>query len=403
MRIERYLQPPAAAAGETAVRGRFAHPVLALGFRPFFLAAGLMGALWLPLWLGVYVAGLALPLGTDPISWHAHELVFGLAGAVLAGFLLTAARNWTRQPTPTRGPLAALVLLWTLGRVAMLIGDVLPAFVVALVDVAFLPVVALALSRPLLAAKNRRNYAFVAMLLALAAVNLAFHIGDASLHRAAINASVYLVILFIVVMGGRVIPSFTRNACPGAKVRTPRWLDWTAAVSTAALALAQLAQLGPPTHVIALVAGAANLARVAGWDTRATLDNPLLWVLHVGYAFVGLGFVLIGLAPWVSTFAGGAPIHALTVGALGTLVIGMMARVSLGHTGRPLVAPRAMTVAFTLMVLATLVRVVFPIASSALYVPALVASGSLFALAFILFVIVYAPILTRARVDGAPG
>jgi len=402
MRIERYLQPPPGAAPD-AVKARFSHPALALGFRPFFLAAGIMGALWLPLWLGVYVAGLALPLPTDPISWHAHELVFGLAGAVLAGFLLTAARNWTRQPTPTRGPLLALVLLWTFGRVAMLVGAVLPAFVVVLVDVAFLPAVALALSRPLIAAKNRRNYAFVAMLLALAGVNLAFHLGDAALHRASVNASVYLVILFIVVMGGRVIPSFTRNACPGAKVRTPRWLDWTAAVSTAALAVAQVAQLGMSTHVIALVAGAANLARVAGWDTRATLDNPLLWVLHIGYAFVGLGFVLIGLSPWVSTFAGGAPVHALTVGALGTLVIGMMARVSLGHTGRPLVAPRAMAVAFTLMVVAALVRVVFPVASSALYVPSLVASGSLFALAFVIFVVVYTPILTRPRIDGAPG
>lgn len=400
MRIERYLAPPPASTGP---RPRFSHPVLALGFRPFFLGAGLMGALWLPLWLGIYFAGLDLPLATDPLAWHAHELVFGLAGAVLAGFLLTAARNWTKQPTPVRGPLAALVLVWFLGRVVMLVGGALPPSVVQLVDLAFLPAVALALARPLVAAKNRRNYAFVAMLLALFAVNLAFHLGDASLHRAAATAGVYAVILFIVVMGGRVIPVFTRNALPNARVRGHKLLDWTAAIATAALVVAQIAQIGLPTHVIALVAGAANLVRLFGWDTRATLDNPLLWVLHVGYAFVGLGFILVGLAPWLPALAGGAPLHALTVGALGTLVLGMMARVSLGHTGRPLVAPRAMAFAFALITVAALLRVVLPIASTGLYVAGLIGAGSAFTLAFVIFVVVYAPILMRPRVDGAPG
>ncbi|MCC6621915.1 MAG: NnrS family protein [Deltaproteobacteria bacterium] len=397
MRIDKYLTstPPP--------RGLFARPSLALAFRPFFLVAGLMAALWLPLWLVIHLAGLRLPLAVEPTLWHAHELVFGFASAVLAGFLLTAARNWTKRPTPSGGPLAALVAVWLAGRVVMLVGAELPPLVVALVDLAFLPLVALALARPLLAARDRRNYAFAALLLVLAGIGALFHAGDAMTARLTMTASVSLVVVFLVVMGGRVIPFFTRNACPDARVRTPAWLAWTAAITTGALVPGQLWLHGPVVDVVAIVAGLANLARLALWDTRKTLGNPLLWVLHAGYAFIGVGLVMQGLAPLAPDVFGTAPTHALTVGALGTLVLGMMARVSLGHTGRPLAAPRPVALAFGLVLLAALLRVVPPLISPDLYVPALVASGSVFALAFGIFVAVYAPILTRPRVDGAPG
>lgn len=404
MRIDRYLNPPTAAEGGPANPPGVARvaPWLALGFRPFFLAAALMAALWVPLWLFVYLAKLALPLG-DATAWHAHELVFGFAGAVLAGFLLTAARNWTKRPTPSGRRLGLLLSLWLAGRVVMLFGGALPSLVVLIVDVAFLPAVAIALAVPLLAAKNRRNYAFVPMLLVLAGIDVVFHLGSYAVVRAAMHASVGMIVLFLVVMGGRVIPFFTRSACPGVVVTTHAWLDWTCAVTTAAYGVAQLVDLATTTHVLALVAGGANLARVVGWNTRATLGNPLLWVLHLGYLWIGLGLVLIGLSAWVPALGGSAPTHALTVGALGTLVIGMMARVSLGHTGRPLVAPPSMRIAFLLVTLATLLRVVPPLVSVELVPASLVASGVAFSLAFALFVVAYAPLLTRPRVDGAPG
>ncbi|MBL8786546.1 MAG: NnrS family protein [Deltaproteobacteria bacterium] len=420
MRIERYLQPPApapASAGpEPLARRLAAAPWLALGFRPFFLTAALMGALWLPLWLIIYLHGVPLPLAADPIAWHAHELVFGLAAAVLAGFLLTAARNWirgqpgstrpsangTKSPTPSGLPLLGLLGLWVAGRVVLLIGDVLPPALVLLVDVAFLPTLSVALARPLLRAKNRRNYAFPMLLLVLAGLNLVFHLGDYALRRQAITASIDLVAVILVLMGGRVIPFFTKNALPGAKVRMPASLAWTATILTATTLLAPLLPnpLGP---VIFIGAGVANLVRLAAWSPWSTLGTPLLWVLHLGYAWIGVAQLLRGLGHWVLALAGTAPMHALTVGALCGLILGMMARVSLGHTGRPLIAPRAMTVAFTLVFVAALARAILPLAAPSLMTASLLVSGSALAVAFALFVVVYWPILTRPRADGAPG
>ncbi len=397
MRIERFLH-------DTGVGASRPHPLLALGFRPFFLAAALMAALWLPLWLAIHLGGLALPLAADPIAWHAHELIFGFAAAVLAGFLLTAARNWTRRPTPSGGALLALVLVWLAGRVVMLVGHALPPVVVALVDVAFLPLVALALARPLIAARNRRNYAFPVLLLVLAAVNVLFHAGDPALATSAMNASVAMITVFLVVMGGRVIPFFTRNACPDARVRTHPALDWSAALTTFALVPAQALSASPTLiQSLALAAGVSNLVRVLGWDTRKTLGNPLLWVLHLGYAFIGIGLTLQGLALLSPALTGSAPTHALTVGALGALTLGMMARVSLGHTARPLVAPRAIAVAFVVLAISALLRVVWPLVAPTRPEPALWLSGLGFAVAFATFVVVFLPILTRPRVDGAPG
>ncbi|MFO0745351.1 MAG: NnrS family protein [Myxococcota bacterium] len=397
MRIDRYVAPPSAARG-----GPFDRPVWALGFRPFFLAAGLMAALWLAWWLLVLFVASPLPLAFDGPSWHAHELVFGFGVAVLAGFLLTAVRNWTKQPTPSGGWLAALVALWLAGRVALLVGRGLPPALVASLDVAFLPVLALALARPLWRARNRRNYLFPLLLVALAGVDALFHAAPELRHDTA-RIAVLVVVVFLVVMGGRVIPSFTRNALPQARVVTRPWLDALAVAATAAFPLAELLRLGLAADAIGLVAGLANLARLAGWDPLATRRTPLLWVLHLGYLWVGVGLVLLTLQRWVPQLIGSAPLHVLTVGALGGLTLGMMARVSLGHTGRPLVAARATTVAFALVAVAVLARVVPPLASPALEAAALAVSGALWSTAFAIFVAVYWPILTRPRADGAPG
>lgn len=397
MRIERYLTPP-----DAAPRGPFAHPVLGLGFRPFFLLAALLAAAWLPLWLAIWLGGADLPLAYDGMAWHAHEMIFGFAVAVLAGFLLTAVRNWTKQPTPSGASLASLVALWLAGRLALLLGASLPHALVVAVDVAFLPAVAVALALPILRARNRRNYAIPLLLLALAALNLLFHLGDAALSRAATLAGVDLLVVFLVFVGGRVIPFFTRNALPAARVTTRRWLDWTATLSTAALVPLHLTDLLVPTAVVALLAGAANLARLAGWGSLATRRSPILWVLHVGYLWIGLGLVFTGLGLWVPEL-GGVALHALTVGALGTLVLGMISRVSLGHTGRPLVVSRAVVAAFALVTLAALARVGLPLLAPGLYSASLVVSASAWVLAYAIFFAVYWPILTTPRPDGAPG
>ncbi|HRE89738.1 MAG TPA: NnrS family protein [Myxococcota bacterium] len=396
MRIDRYLSP------EPVVRHA---PIWALGFRPFFLLAALLVALWLPLWLGIHLGGLGVPLVLDPGSWHAHELLFGFAGAVLAGFLLTAARNWTKGEVPTGRSLMALVLLWVAGRLLMLLGGDLPLAVVAIVTCAFLPAVAVSLMRTLVKAKNRRNYAFPILLLVMGGFEVALFALDFAERRALLRASLDVVVVFLVVMGGRVIPFFTRNALKDATVSTPSWLAWGATISTAALIPAGLLFVETPLvpAVVALVAGALNLARLSGWASLATRRNALLWVLHLGYLWVGLGLVLRGLSVWVPELGGPSLAHSLAIGALGTLVVGMMARVALGHTGRPLVAPRLMVAAFVLPTVAALLRVGLPVVSPDLYSVAMTSSGVAMSVAFLLFAIVYAPILTRPRVDGAPG
>jgi len=397
MHIDRYIAPPS-----TTPRGFFERPLFALGFRPFFLLAGLFAAMWLVLWLLALFAPLRPPLAANPADWHAHEMVFGFAVAVLAGFLLTAAKNWTRAATPTGLPLAGLVLLWLLGRLVMLVGARLPSALVAAVDVAFLPVLALVLARPLWRAKSKRNYGFVVLLALLGGVNLLFHLRPL-LRLQTMTVAVEVVTVFLVVMGGRVIPAFTRNALPRARVVSRRWLDALAIVASVAFPIAQGSGWGLATDVIALVAGAANLARLVGWDPLATRKTPILWVLHLGYLWIGLGYLMLGLARWLSVFAGSAPLHALTVGALGTLTLGMMARVSLGHTGRELVVARATSVAFVMLTVAAVMRVIIPLAAPDALTAALIVSGVLWSTAFAVFVVVYLPILTRARVDGAPG
>lgn len=399
MRIDRYLATP-----QPGPRADHA-PVWALGFRPFFLLAALLVALWLPLWLGVHLGGLGLPLALDPASWHAHELLFGFASAVLAGFLLTASRNWTQGEVPTGRALIGLVVLWVVGRVVMLVGADLPLAVVATAACAFLPVVAVLLARTLLKAKNRRNYAFPVLLLVMSALEVALFALDTPDRRALLRASLDVVVVFLVVMGGRVIPFFTRNALKGATVSTPSWLAWASSLSVVALVPAGLLATTEPllVAVLALVAGLSNLARLAGWASLATRHNPLLWVLHLGYLWVPLGLMVRGLSHWLPQLGGPTLVHSLAIGALGTLVVGMMARVSLGHTGRPLVAPRLMVLAFVLPSLAAISRVVLPVVSIDLYSLAMIVSGVAMSLSFLLFLVVYMPILMRPRVDGAPG
>lgn len=377
----------------------------ALGFRSFFLAAGLYAVLMMALWLLVLHGSFSLG-SLSPMVWHGHEMLFGFTVAVIAGFLLTAAQNWTGIRTPSGAPLAALFLLWLAGRVSFLVPG-LPAGLVAAVDLAFLPVAAGVLAWPILKAKQLHNYPFPIMLLVLAAANALVHLESLGWTTATaslgLHLAIYVVVTMMVVMGGRVIPSFTDN-----KLRTQarRWklIEWLVPVSTlGALVAALIAPDSRVTALLAVVAAAVHLIRLAGWYTPKYWAVPLLWILHLGYAWIAVGFVLLALsAVGVGAAAGGA-LHAFTAGGIGVLTLGMMARVSLGHTGRMLESVPLMTLAFVAVNLAALVRVVLPLVFPAWYAQGMAVSGLLWMLAFGLFAAIYTPILLRPRVDGKPG
>ena len=377
----------------------------ALGFRPFFLAAGVYAVVLMVLWLLVLQGHLELGM-LSPLVWHGHEMLFGFTVAVIAGFLLTATQNWTGIRTPAGAPLAALFLLWLAGRAVFLVPD-LPEGLVALVDLAFLPVLALVLALPILKAKQLHNYPFPLMLLALTAANALVHaeaLGwTGSGATVGLHLATYVVVAMMVVMGGRVIPSFTDNKL---RTRARRWKTVEILVPVATIGALLAALFAPASLVTAVLAGIAatlHVVRLAGWYTHKYWSVPLLWILHLGYAWIALGFALLAVsAAGVSTAAVSA-LHAFTAGGIGTLTLGMMARVSLGHTGRLLEPAPVMTRAFVLINLAALLRVALPLVFPGVYAQSMVAAGLAWVVAFAVFVVVYAAVLLRPRVDGKPG
>ena len=377
----------------------------ALGFRPFFLAAGLYAVLMMGLWLLV-LRGSLVPGELPPPVWHGHEMVFGFAVAVIAGFLLTAARNWTGLPTPAGLPLAALFGLWLAGRLGFLIPG-LPAGLVAAIDLAFLPTLALVLALPILKAKQLHNYPFPIMLLVLALANALVH-GDAlgwasDMAATGLNLAVYAIVAMMTVMGGRVIPSFTDNKL-GSRARRWKTIERLVPVATiGALLAALIAPVSPVTALLAAVAAGVHGIRLAGWHTRKLWSVPLLWILHLGYAWIALGFALLALSAAGWSTAAFSALHAFTAGGIGVLTLGMMARVSLGHTGRMLEPAPLMTWAFVAINLAALSRVALPLLVPSAWSAAMAAAGLLWMAAFGLFAALYLPVLLRPRVDGKPG
>ena len=376
----------------------------ALGFRPFFLAAGLYAVLMIALWLAVLRGSLPLS-ALSPFVWHGHEMLFGFAVAVIAGFLLTAAQNWTGIRTPSGPPLAALFLLWLSGRLGFLIPG-LPAGWVALIDLSFLPMLALALAWPILQARQWAHAPFPLLLLALAAANGLVHaeaLAVATTASLGLHLAAYVIVTLIVIMGGRVIPSFTDNKLHS---RARRWKPIERLVPIVTFGALLAALIAPASLVTLLLAGSAATVhgiRLAGWHTRRIWSVPLLWILHMGYAWLVIGFALLAVAAGGIESAAGSALHAFTVGGIGVLTLGMMARVALGHTGRMLESAPLMTVSFVAMNLAALIRVGVPLFFPDVHFQAMVLAGLLWIAAFGLFVLIYMPILLRPRIDGKPG
>ena len=395
------LGATAAAAAQPAPRG---WPLWRQGFRPFYLGAALFGALAVPLWVALLLGALPVSLPVAPLLWHAHEMLFGFAAAVIVGFLLTAGQAWTGLSTP-RGPLlAGLALLWLAARGTALLG---PYALHAALDLALLPLVAGVLVDRLLRAGKRRNLPLAGLLLALAAANGVFHAAVLGWLDAAplqpLHAGLALVMMIECVMAGRVIPAFTMSALPGVRLQVPGWLE-TSALATTAAGLA-LWVLVPPGPAGALVLGAAALlqaARLLRWQPLRTRGRPILWVLHAAYAWVPVGLALLALAQ-VGVLPGSAGLHALAVGATGGLIIGMVTRTARGHTGRPLAVGRWEVAAYALVIVAALLRVALPLLPAALWAPALILAAVAWAAAFGLYLMVYTPWLLTTRLDGKDG
>jgi uncharacterized protein involved in response to NO len=386
--------------------------LFARGFRPFFLLAGVFGCA-LPLtWVAVLAGWTAPPRAWTPIAWHAHEMLFGFIAAAIAGFLLTAVPVWTGRRALSGGGLAAVAALWIGGRLAMLDGALLHGGAAAAVDLAFLPVLAAVLAPGLIAARQPRNYGFVPILVALFAANLMFHLDALGVLEGAssrgLRLAVDLVLLLVVVIGGRIIPSFTANALQRrgdpSPVRSRRPVEWLAPAAVLTLGLADL--VAPRSAASGLAAAVAALllaVRMAGWQSHRVGGDPLLWSLHLGYAWVPVGLVCLAASDLAGWPAPTSVLHALTAGAFGTTILAVMSRVPLGHTGRPFSAIPGIAAAYALVTAGAVVRTAGSVAWPAHALAVNAVSGVLWAAAFGVFTVLYAPILTAPRVDGRPG
>jgi uncharacterized protein involved in response to NO len=376
--------------GEPQMAAPRGFALFALGFRPLYLLAGAYAALSVPLWALQYAGWLP---GGNPL-WHAHEMLFGYAFAVIAGFLLTAVRAWTSRPTPTGGALAGIAALWVLARIAGFFS--LPA--AALVDALFALAVAWGIGRPIYASRNR-NWSFIFFVLALGAASVAFATADP---RVALAVGLDVVLFVIAVMGGRVIPAFTNSAVIGARARRNRWVEYGSLGSVLLLIFVDVLQWQLAAAVLCLVAAGLHAARVALWAPLATRGRPILWILHLSYAWIAVHLVLRGLAGFDLVPAALAT-HALTVGVVGGLTLGMMTRTSRGHTARPLKVGSWEVAAYVLVHAAAAVRVLFPLVVPGAYASFVELSAVLWFAAFAVFTVVYYPILSRPRLDGQPG
>ncbi|MCK4864568.1 MAG: NnrS family protein [Gammaproteobacteria bacterium] len=380
--------------------------LFALGFRPFFLFAAFSSFALIVLWLYELSGKITISGYYTPAGWHAHEMLFGYAVAVIAGFLLTAAGNWTGMKMINGKQLVLLSVVFLLGRFAPFIPE-LPHWIIATVDLAFLPLVALLIAIPVFKVKQWSNFVFVPLLLTMAAANLMVHLSALGMIDISIvlgsRLMIYLVILLIVIMGGRVIPFFTERGVVGVTTKTWVWIERLSSLSVILMVLGEVFFSDSVIiGYLAMFAAVTNFIRVAGWYSNKIWQVPLVWILQIAYLWIVFGFVIKG---WVifdineSLFA----FHAFTVGGIGIMTLGMMARVSIGHTGREMVLSSWMTLAFILINIAAITRVIMPMFMPHLYLFFIQFSGWLWVSAFIIFFVIYTPMWIRPRIDGRPG
>jgi len=393
------INQPAPQSG--ARPARFA--LWALGFRPFYLVASVFAALSIPLWVAQYSGWITAPYLRGPIL-HGHEMLFGYTLAVIAGFLFTAGRNWTGQPTPTGALLVAFVLLWVAGRILVFTPFATAA---AVVNASFPLAVAVGLGVPLAKSRNRRNYFFVALLLAFAATAVALHLSYVGVlpwpELLSLQTGLDLALFILAVMGGRVIPMFTNNGIPGTQAARRPVVEKLALGSILALIAADVLQVPAPMIAgLSLIAALAHAVRLGLWQPWRTLGTPLVWVLHAAYAWIVVYLVLRGISA-LDLAAEPLAVHALTIGGIGGMTIGMITRTARGHTGRPLVADRFEIGCYALIQAAAVIRVFGGLLLPHGYRWTVIASGICWSIAFAVYAVRYWPILSRPRIDGRSG
>ncbi len=341
-------------------------PLLTAGFRPFFLAAAGWAVLSMAVWLPLFSGAVELPSRFDPLSWHIHEMLFGFAMAAVGGFLLTAIPNWTGRAPVAGTPLAVLVGLWLLGRVACLFSALITDWLVVVADLAFAAALEVVAARELSAAGNRRNYPLLAPVIVLAIANLLMHLqsfGVAVPPGIGWRLGIAVVIVLISVIGGRIVPTFTNNWLHARGITpVPPNLSSLEHAARGTLIAAMLGWVFLPDwralSALLLTAAAFNLARLARWRGIATAEEPLLLILHVGYLWLVVGVALLGLSLISDAVPPAAAVHALTAGAMGTMILAVMTRATLGHTGRVLRADTVTMIIYALVSASALLRIV---------------------------------------------
>ncbi len=386
-------------------------PILRLAFRPLFFLGTLFSIGAIGWWLHFWSAPLQWTPYGGAVWWHGHEMLFGFGIAIVTGFLLTAVRTWTGVPGIRGKWLAALVLIWITARLLISFASGINHWIIASIDVSYLIFSAIAMAYPVIKVKQWRNLMFVPILLILASLNAASHWSvvnnQPTLAMQSLHATIMLFTLIIAILGGRVIPAFTANGTGQQKSAPIKWLEAIAILSI--LVMVVIAFMGYDKvdstlmMIVSAVAALANGTRFLRWGIQHTWSIPLLWSLHLAFAFIPFGFVMLALhgAGWMDNTS--AALHSFTVGGIGGMILAMISRVTLGHTGRPLKPHRMVSISFVLILLSAIVRVFLPIWMPELYSLSISLAGLLWVLAFAIYLFFYSPMLVTTRADGRPG
>ncbi len=380
----------------------FEAPVFGRGFRPFFFLGTIYSILTIGIWGASYIGLATLPsFFLDPVSWHVHEMIYGFSIAIVAGFLLTAVANWTGGAPARQAHLAVLCALWLAGRIVMSIDLGLPLLYLMFVELAFVPTLTISLAIPLLRSWNQRNFTFLTLLSILFACDFWFL---KSLDLTPLYVALMMILVMVSLIGGRIIPAFTvaalrRKGIEAYQTAQPT-MDKAALLSLAVVSLCFV--FARETVILALCAGLSALihgARMRYYHTLKTFDDPLLWILHVGYGWLIVGLVILGLTGF-KVFEIPVVIHALTVGCIGSITLGMICRVTLGHTGRDLKIGKVTMLSFVVIQITALIRILGPLVIPAKTIEWIVGSAILWSLCFLAYLWIYTSMLFTPRADG---
>ena len=386
-------------------------PVLRLAFRPLFLGGTLFSIITIAWWSYFWLNPFNWQPYGGPIWWHGHEMLFGFGASIVVGFLLTAVQTWTGVSGLRGRPLLFLALAWLLGRLLLAFGAALPLWVVMAGDMLFLILAAIAMAYPVFKAKQRQNMIFVPILAVLALLNGLSHWGvvtnQPEMAQLSLHGAIMMFVLIIAILGGRVIPFFTANGAGVEKKPPIRWLEIVSIASIMLLvAIAFIGFNKAPknlTLTVSSIAAIANGWRFLRWNGQHCAKIPLLWSLHLSYAFIPLGFIVLALYAAGYTASLSAALHCFTAGAMGGMILAMISRVTLGHTGRPLQPPKLMSVGYIAIIVGAILRVIFPGWFPEGSSWAIGFAGGLWILGYGIYVFYYGPMLVSTRADGRPG